>query len=115
LKLTGKVSKTIVTNEKGYYKFSSLERGYYTITPQCEEYDFTPQNYLVQNLTTDLYNMDFISTELKAPPCPPTAICGDDPEEIEFLRYLRDNVLRNNTEGQKLIEQWKKIKEKEGR
>ena len=115
LKLTGKVSKTIVTNENGYYKFSGLERGFYTITPQCEEYDFTPQNYLIQNLTSDLYNMDFISTELKAPPCPPTAICGDDPEEIELLRYFRDNVLRNNTEGQELIEQWKKIKEKEGR
>ena len=115
MKLTGKVSKTIVTNKNGYYKFSGLERGYYTITPHCEEYDFTPQNYLVQNLTSDLYNMDFISTELKAPPCPPTAICGDDPEEIELLRYLRDNVLRNNTEGKELIEQWKKIKEKEGR
>ena len=114
VKLTGKVSKTIVTNEKGYYKFPGLERGFYTITPQCEEYGFEPQNYLVQNLTSDLYNMDFISTELKAPPCPPMAICGDDPEEIELLRYLLDNVLRDNTEGQELLEQWKKIKGKKG-
>ena len=114
MKLTGKASKTIVTDEKGYFKFSGLERGFYTITPQCEAYDFEPQNYLVQNLTSDLYNMDFISTELKAPPCPPMAICGDDPGEIELLRYLRDNVLRDKKEGQELLEQWKKIKGKQG-
>ena len=112
VKLTGKVSQTIVTNEIGYFKFSGLERGYYTITPQCEESDFEPQNYLIQNLTSDLVNMDFISTVRKAPPCPPTAICGDDPEEIELLKYLRDNVLRNTTEGRELVEQWKKIQKK---
>ena len=114
IKLSGKASKTITTKENGYYKFSNLDSGYYTITPQCEECDFEPRNYLVQNLTSDLYNMDFISTLFKAPPCPPMAICGDDLEEIELLRYLRDNVLRNTTEGQELIEQWKKIKGKKG-
>ena len=110
VKLTGKAAKTITTNEAGYYKFSGLESGYYTIIPQCEECDFEPHNYPVQNLMSDLYNMDFISTFFKAPPCPPTAICGEDPEEIELLRYLRDNVLRETKEGQELIKQWKKVK-----
>lgn len=109
VKLTGKVSQIMATDEVGYFKFSGLERGYYTITPQCEESDFKPQNYLIQNLTSDLVNMDFISTVRKAPPCPPMAICGGDPEEIELLEYLRDNVLRNTTEGRELVEQWKKI------
>jgi hypothetical protein len=115
VKLTGKVSETIFTNEVGYFKFSGLEKGYYTITPQCEESDFEPQNYLIQNLASDLVNMDFISTVPKAPDCPPTAICGDDQEEIELLKYLRDNVLRNTTEGRELIEQWKKIQKKKKR
>lgn len=109
VKLTGKVSQIMSTDEVGYFKFSGLERGYYTITPQCEESDFKPQNYLIQNLTSDLVNMDFISSVRKAPPCPPTAICGDDTEEIELLKYLRDNVLRNTIEGRELVEQWKKI------
>jgi hypothetical protein len=113
VRLTGKVSQTITTNESGYFKFSGLERGYYTLTPQCEESDFKPQNYLIQNLTSDLVNMDFISSIPKVLPCPPSAICGNDPEEIELLKYLRDNVLRNTTEGQELVEQWKKIRERE--
>ena len=112
VKLTGKASQTITTNEVGYFKFSGLESGYYTIIPQCKESDFEPPSHLIQNLTSDLGNMDFISTLPKAPPCPPTAICGDDPEEIELLKYLRDNVLRNTKEGRELIEQWKKIQKK---
>ena len=36
VKLTGKASKTVTTNEKGYYEFSGLDGGYYTITPHCE-------------------------------------------------------------------------------
>jgi len=111
VKLTGKASKTIATNEKGYYEFSGLAGGYYTITPHCEGCEVEPHNYLVQNLTSDLSNMDFIATEVKEAPCPPTAICGEDPEETELLRYLRDNVLRNTTEGKELIKQWKKVKE----
>jgi hypothetical protein len=111
VKITGKASKTITTNEKGHYEFSGLAGGYYTITPHCESCELEPHNYLVQNLTSDLSDMDFRATEVKEAPCPPTAICGEDPEEIELLRYLRDNVLRNTTEGQELIKQWKKVKE----
>lgn len=112
IKLTGMASKTVDPNEEGYYEFSDLESGYYTITPRCKACDFEPQNYLIQNLTDDLSHMDFVSTVPKAPLCPPTAICGDDPEEIELLKYLRDNVLRNTTEGRELVEQWKKIQKK---
>lgn len=69
VKLTGKASKTITTNEKGYYEFSGLAGGYYTITPRCEACEVQPHNYLVQNLTSDLSNMDFIAAEVKSAPC----------------------------------------------
>jgi hypothetical protein len=111
VKLTGKASKIITPNEKGYYAFSGLAGGNYTITPHGEECELAPHNYLIQNLTSDLSNMNFIAAKAEEAPCPPTAICGDDPEETELLRYLRDNVLRNTKEGQELIEQWKKMKE----
>jgi hypothetical protein len=111
VELTGKASQTITTNEKGYYEFSGLAGGYYTITPHCEACEVEPHNYLVQHLTSDLSDMNFSAAEVKEAPCPPTAICGEDPEETELLRYLRDNVLRSTTEGQELIKQWKKVKE----
>lgn len=38
------------------------------------------------------------------PSCPIVAIYGDDSEEVELLRYFRDNVLTRTIQGQELIE-----------
>jgi len=42
--------------------------------------------------------------ETTFPSCPIVAIYGDDSEEVELLRYFRDNILTRTTQGQELIE-----------
>jgi len=42
--------------------------------------------------------------ETMLPSCPIVAIYGDDSEEVELLRYFRDNILTRSTQGQELIE-----------
>ena len=108
--LSGAASKTSATDNTGYYEFTDLESGYYAITPKMEGYSFEPSNHTIPNLTSDLYDMDFVSTQIKpAPPCTAEMIYGEDSEEVELLRCLRDNVLRQSPEGREIIKlyyQW---------
>ena len=109
IKLTGTASKNTTTDQNGYYTFSDLAGGYYTITPNNENYDFDPPNYVIQNLTSNLTSMDFIATKYNPMPCAAEAIYGEDSEEIELLRFVRDNFLSKTPEGRELIKvyyQW---------
>jgi hypothetical protein len=80
-----------------------LESGFYVITPEKDKCSFEPSNYTVQNLSSDLYNMDFKSTCTKPTPCAAEEIYGENSKKIELFRYLRDNVLNTTPEGQELI------------
>ena len=101
IKITGTASRNATTNQSGFYIFSNLNEGYYTITPDNADYDFEPSNYVIQNLTGNLSNMDFVSK--RAMPCAVEAIYGEDSAEAEALRLIRDHVLSKTPEGQALI------------
>ena len=104
IQLKGADSKTVTTDETGYYELSNLETGYYTITPQAKDCIFEPQNYVVQNLTGDLPYMDFAATQkIQSLPCPLEIIYGDTSEEIKLLRYFRDKILDKTQEGREYI------------
>ena len=104
--LSGTSSESSTTDENGYYEFIELASGYYNITPKMDGYSFSPPYHVIQNLTNNLYNMDFVSTKI---PCVIEFICGEDAYEAEFLRDYRDSVLAQTPEGQELIKlyyQW---------
>jgi hypothetical protein len=104
VKLTGANSSTLRTDGNGYYLFSNRTGGGdYTITPEHEDYEFEPQNHVVQGLASDVSDMDFVSTRIETTPCPSEAIYGEGSEEVEVLRYVRDNLLKKTPEGTKLI------------
>jgi hypothetical protein len=81
--------------------FSDLPNGYYTITPDNVDFDFEPPNYVIQTLTGDTPDMDFVATKFM--PCVLEAIYGDDSEEVELLRLVRDNFMSKTPEGRELI------------
>jgi len=104
MNLTGANSRTLRTDSDGYYNFSNMAGGgYYTITPEHEGCEFEPQNRVVQDLTSDLSEMDFVSTRIQTTFCPSSLIYGEYSKETELLRSLRDNVLSKTNEGQKVI------------
>jgi hypothetical protein len=58
---------------------------------------FTP------DITTSTTTIEISSTTTTIPLCPSEAIYGLDSEEVELLRYVRDNIVRETPEGQELI------------
>jgi hypothetical protein len=103
VQLKGADAQTFVTDEEGYYEFSGLQSGYYTITPREVDYVFEPHNYVVQNLTGNLPHMDFVAAQIPNHPCPLETIYGEQSEEIRLLRSFRDNVLNKTQEGREYI------------
>lgn len=102
IKITGTTSRNTNTNQDGQYMFSDLASGYYVITPDNMGYNFDPENYIVQNLTSDLFDMDFVSTKVRMP-CVAEAIYGAESVDVELLRLVRDNFLDSTIEGRELI------------
>ncbi len=113
IQLKGSDSRTVITNEDGYYEFSDLENGYYAITPHSEDCAFEPDNYSIQNLTRDVSYMDFVAAQREEDPrCPSVVLYGEQSEETKRLRYFRDNVLSKTREGReyiKLYYQWSPV------
>ena len=104
IQLKGADAQTFVTDENGYYEFSGLQSGYYTITPREVDYVFEPNNYVVQNLTGNLPHMDFVAAQaIQGHTCPLETIYGKQSEKIRLLRYFRDNVLNKTAQGRDLI------------
>ena len=94
IQLKGADSRAVNTNETGYYEFSDLKHGYYTITPQAKEFVFEPRNYVVQSLSGNLPHMDFVARPiLQYLPCPLEILYGSNSEKVKLLRYFRDNIL----------------------
>ena len=104
--LAGTASITSITGTDGYYEFSDLVGGYYTIKPDKDGYSFEPPDYVIQNLASDLEDMNFEATKTR---CLVRSIYGEHSTETELLRSIRDNVLSKTQEGRELIElyyQW---------
>jgi len=98
--LAGTVSETDITDIDGFYQFSDVASGYYTITPIKDGYSFEPPNYVIQNLVSVLQDMNFQATKTR---CLIKSIYGEYSTETELLRSLRDNVLSKSSKGQELI------------
>jgi len=103
--LSGTISKIVMTDTVyGSYVFSGLEIGYYTITPEMKGYSFMPPNYQIQNLNSNLQNMNFVSARVKpVSPCALELIYGEGSDEIRLLKFVRDNILSKTPEGRKII------------
>ena len=107
--LAGTASITSITGTDGYYEFPDLVGGYYTIKPDKDGYSFEPPDYVIQSLASDLEDMNFEATKTR---CLAQSIYGADSEEVQVLRYFRDNVLSKSPEGKELIKlyyQWSPI------
>ena len=83
--LAGTALLTSITDTDGYYEFSDLASGYYTLKPDKDGYSFEPPNHVIPNLTSDLMEMNF---EAKKTRCLAQSIYGEDSEETELLQLL---------------------------
>ncbi len=93
------------TDDSGYYEFTNLIAGVqYIIIPQLEGYVFDPPEHVIDSLTVDELDKNFISSV--APLCPTEVIYGGGSEEVELLRALRDEVLSKTPEGREIIKQY---------
>jgi hypothetical protein len=105
VELMGAASQMGNTDSSGYYEFTNLTAGgQYIIIPQLAGYVFDPPEHVIASLTSDELNRDFISSV--APLCPTEVIYGEDSEEVELLRALRDEVLSKTPEGREIIKQY---------
>lgn len=65
MNLTGTVSKTTVTASSGYYEFTGLASGNYTVTPTKTGYSFSPVSRSTTSLSGNIDNWDFIGTAVE--------------------------------------------------
>ena len=109
VELLGDDNQILDTDDMGHYEFPNLNAGgFYLIIPQLAGYDFDPPQHEIPNLMGDELNMDFMATKT----CPCKKIYEEDSEEVEHLRYFRDNVLTQSPEGRELIKlyyQWSPV------
>jgi hypothetical protein len=100
--LSGDMSQAVATNDEGDYVFEGLaEGGFYIVTPLFEGYTFEPPVYEFSALSSNVTDADFVSS--KSSPCVLSKIYGEDSEEVELLRYYRNEVLSKTKVGQELI------------
>ncbi len=105
MELTGAANQMDNTDGSGYYEFINLTAGGpYIIIPQLEGYVFDPPEHVIDSLTGDELDKNFISSV--APLCPTEVLYGEDSEEVELLRALRDEVLSKTPEGREIIQQY---------
>ncbi|GEM_PF-3714485 len=71
INLTGEVTAQTLTNSDGYYEFTGLSEGDYTVTPSKSGYTFTPESASVELTPADPQKtQDFIGTENDPPDRP---------------------------------------------
>jgi len=63
MSLSDPVSKSTKTDSSGYYKFSLLSNGTYTLTPSKTNYTFTPTSTQVEVSGADVTGVSFVATE----------------------------------------------------
>ncbi|MFC1566743.1 carboxypeptidase regulatory-like domain-containing protein [bacterium] len=57
--LSGAVSKEYIVGSNGFYKFTGLEKGDYTVVPGHQDYKFNPENANYTQLSSDQENQDY--------------------------------------------------------
>ena len=61
MSLTGASTKSASTNASGYYAFTGLPNGAYTLIPSKDQYSFSPANRMINLNGADLAARDFIA------------------------------------------------------
>ena len=59
MRLSGDTSRTVITEVNGYYEFSNLAFGNYTLTPSKSGWRFSPLNYAYSSLNEDKDSQNF--------------------------------------------------------
>jgi hypothetical protein len=97
-----------------YSPDSTLFEEFANINPPFQTFDCTgawidirnnPDTIVPGNWHVDVYYNDVYqyTENFTISSCPAVTLYGNDSEETELLRYLRDNILSNSPEGQELI------------
>ena len=62
--VTGTASRSVLTDQNGYYTLTSLpNNGNYTVTPALPNYNFTPANRVLTNLSSDIAGANFAAQD----------------------------------------------------
>ena len=117
IEITGNnYSKSINLGGMGSFTTVNIPAGNYNLYAICEsgaskgfEWNYQIQIefinlfdfYCPPPTTTTIYYTTTVPTP--APPCTAEKIYGEDSDEVELLRYFRDNVLNQTPEGRELI------------
>ena len=62
--LSGDINNITYPDTTGFYYFSDLLEGNYTVTPLLSNFEFTPDSYSYSPLDTNMYNQDFIGNKI---------------------------------------------------
>ena len=62
--LSGDLNNITYPDTTGFYYFSDLLEGNYTVTPLLSNFEFTPDSYSYSPLDTNMYNQDFIGNKI---------------------------------------------------
>jgi hypothetical protein len=57
---------SVVTNSSGTYSITVNENATVTLTPSLSGYTFTPPNIICSNVANNLYNQDFVATQVSS-------------------------------------------------
>ncbi|MBD3271712.1 MAG: hypothetical protein GF384_04140, partial [Elusimicrobia bacterium] len=78
--LSGNASESISTNAQGYYEFTDLVKGIYTITPNKQGWTFDPLERNFTPLSQNMSDQNFTGTENQTP----VAIISVNPTVLNF-------------------------------
>lgn len=100
MRLSGDTSRTVITEVNGYYEFSNLAFGNYTLTPSKSGWRFSPLNYAYSPLNKDKDNQNF--TMLYSPMPKDTVYAYPNPTRKDKIT-IRFSVFYLNPEMEILI------------
>jgi len=100
MRLSGDTSRTVITEVNGYYEFSNLAFGNYTLTPSKSGWRFSPSNYAYSPLNKDKDNQNF--TMLYSPMPKDTVYAYPNPTRKDKIT-IRFSVFYLNPEMEILI------------
>jgi len=90
-----------ITDQSGEFRFVDLDYEPYEVIIE-DSREFEPKSYQ-QDLYEAIDDLRFTLTEES---CLIVSLFGEYSEEVEMLRFIRDNVLSKTPEGQEIIKQY---------
>ena len=99
---------TTTSNTRGYYEFTELPEGTFTVTAYAQGYSMVSEKVTLNPLTP----IDDLDFTLQPSICPVILALDSREDDINILRRFRDEVLGKTPEGQEIIKlyyQWSPV------